>query len=346
MTLIKAAILVEQGQPLIIDDVSFSSLEVGQVLVRIHVSGICGSQLGEIIGVKGPDKYLPHLLGHEACGTVVDIGPGVKHVKKDDLVVMHWRKGAGIESEPPKYLWRGKKLNSGLITTFSNFSVVSENRLTSIPANSSRDIAALFGCAITTGFGVIENNAKLKIGESLLVYGAGGVGLNIIQAAALVSAFPIIAVDLHPQRLELAKQMGASHTINSSTQNVGDELKKILSDSLLDCFIDNTGLPSVIEFGYEHTKKDGRIILVGVPKQGATTSLFTLPMHFGKTIAGSHGGESLPNQDIPRYSQLFENKKIDMMMLVTERYPLEQINLAINRMRSGELAGRCMIDME
>jgi S-(hydroxymethyl)glutathione dehydrogenase/alcohol dehydrogenase len=346
MTLIKAAILVEQGKPLIVDDVSFSPLEVGQVLVKIHVSGICGSQLGEIIGVKGPDKYLPHLLGHEACGTVVDIGPGVKHVKKDDLVVMHWRKGLGIESEPPKYFWRGKKLNSGLITTFSNFSVVSENRLTCVPPHSNRDLAALFGCAITTGFGVIENNAKLKIGESLLVYGAGGVGLNIIQASALLSAFPIIAVDLHQKRLELAMQMGASHAINSSTQNVGDELKKILSNDLLDCFIDNTGLPSVIEFGYECTKKDGRVILVGVPKDGALTSLFTLPMHFGKTILGSHGGESLPNQDIPRYSQLFVNKQIDMMMLVTERYPLEQINLAISRMRSGELAGRCMIDME
>ncbi len=341
-----AAILSQLNQPLIIDEIELiKPLLVGQVLVKVHVSGICGSQLGEISGIKGPDKYLPHLLGHEACGTVVDIGPGVKHVKKDDLVVLHWRKGLGIESELPKYLWRGKILNSGPITTFSNFTVVSENRLTSIPPHSSRDIAALFGCAITTGFGVIENNARLRIGESLLVYGAGGVGLNIIQAAALLSAFPIIAVDLYPKRLELAKRMGASHIINSSTQNIAEELKKILNNNLLDCFIDNTGIPSVIEFGYENIKKDGRIVLVGVPKEGESTSLFTLPMHFGKKIIGSHGGESMPNQDIPRYSNLFSNKQIDMMMLVTERYSLEEINLAISRMRSGELIGRCMIDM-
>jgi Zn-dependent alcohol dehydrogenase len=342
----KAAFLVEQSKPLIIDKVSFSPLGIGHVLVQVHVSGICGSQVGEIMGVKGPDKYLPHLLGHEACGTVLEVGPGVKHVKVDDLVVMHWRKGIGIESEPPQYLWRGNKLNSGLVTTFSNYSIVSENRLTPIPHQSSRDLAALFGCAITTGFGVIENNAKLKIGESVLVYGAGGVGLNIIQAAALVSAFPIIAVDQYETRLELAKHMGASHIINSSLQNVDHELKKILRNELLDCFIDNTGLPAIIEFGYEHSKKEGRVVLVGVPRAGASSSLFTLPLHFGKTIIGSHGGESSPNQDIPRYSQLFSNKKIDMTALVTERYTLEQINLAISRMRSGELAGRCMIDME
>ena len=127
----QAAILVEQNQPLVIDEVQLpKSLEYGQVLVKIYYSGICGSQIGEIKGVKGPDAWLPHLLGHEASGIVVEIGEGVSTVQADDVVVLHWRKGEGIESSPPKYQWQGKQLNAGFITTFNEYAVVSENRLT------------------------------------------------------------------------------------------------------------------------------------------------------------------------------------------------------------------------
>src|SRR5262249_47498573 len=148
-------------------------------------------------------------------GTVVDIGPGVRQVKPGDCVVLHWRKGPGIEAETPKFKWGGTQVNAGWITTFNEYAIVSENRVTPIPGDSDLEVAALFGCAVTTGFGVVENNAKLRIGESIVVYGAGGIGLNIVQAAALVSAYPIIAVDLHDNRLALARQMGATHIINS-----------------------------------------------------------------------------------------------------------------------------------
>ncbi len=212
----KAAILVEQRQPLVVAEIELpQTLEVGQVLVKIHYSGICGSQLGEMDGAKGEDKFLPHLLGHEGSGSVVATGPGVRQVKAGDKVVLHWRKGPGIEAVPPKYRWDGKTVNAGWVTTFNEYAIVAENRITPIPADSDMEVAALFGCAVTTGFGVVVNNAKLKIGESVVVFGAGGVGLNIVQAAAMVSAYPVIAVDLHDNRLELAKQMGATHLINS-----------------------------------------------------------------------------------------------------------------------------------
>lgn len=205
----QAAILTELKKPLAIGEVCLpETLDVGQVLVRIHYSGICGSQLGEIDGAKGEDKFLPHLLGHEGSGAVVDIGPGVKHVKPGDKVVLHWRKGLGIESPVPSYRWNGEKLNAGWITTFNEFAVVSENRVTRIPPDSDMRVAALFGCAVTTGFGVVLNNANLKIGESVVVFGAGGVGLNIVQAAAMVSAYPIVAVDRFENRLELAVVSG------------------------------------------------------------------------------------------------------------------------------------------
>jgi len=182
-TEMKAAILVEQKKPLIIDTIKLPEhLEVGQVLVQVKYSGICGSQLGEIDGAKGEDKFLPHLLGHEGSGIVLAVGDGVKTVKQGDHVVLHWMKGKGIECTPPKYTWNDKQVNAGWVTSFNEMAVVSENRLTKIPDNWDMAIAALFGCAITTGFGVIENDTQIKIGESLLVIGAGGIGLNIIQA--------------------------------------------------------------------------------------------------------------------------------------------------------------------
>jgi len=341
----KAAILVEQKKPLIVDEISLPKiLEIGQVLVKVHFSGICGSQLGEIDGAKGPDAYLPHLLGHEASGTVLAIGPGVKHVKEGDVVVLHWRKGLGIEGEPPKYLWQNKPLNAGWIATFNEYAIVAENRLTPIN-NNDLEVAALFGCAVTTGFGVVKNNAKLSIGDSVVIFGAGGVGLNIVQAAALVSAYPIIAVDLYDGRLELAKKMGATHIINSSKVNAEEEIKAILGSKPLDCFIDNTGNPKIIELGYAITHAQGKVILVGVPRKGNSISIYSLPLHFGKLISGSHGGETIPQDDIPRYYHLYDQGKIHLKELITEKYSLEDINIAIERMRSGAASGRCLIQM-
>ena len=179
----KAAILVAQSEPLVVDTIELpASLESGQVLVELYCSGVCGSQLGEIDGVKGPDKFLPHLLGHEGFAKVLEIGPGVSHVKAGDSVVLHWRPGAGIQSQP-RYRWRDKTLNAGWVTTFNQHAVVSENRCTRIPSDNRCSSFVWLRCDYR--FGVIENNAKLKMGESVVVFGAGGIGLNIVQAASL-----------------------------------------------------------------------------------------------------------------------------------------------------------------
>jgi S-(hydroxymethyl)glutathione dehydrogenase / alcohol dehydrogenase len=340
----KAAILVELGKPLVLAEVALpAALEAGQVLVKVHYSGICGSQLGEIDGAKGEDRFLPHLLGHEGSGTVLETGAGVRHVKPGDKVVLHWRKGRGIESATPLYRWKGGKVNAGWITTFNEYAVVSENRLTPIPADSDLEVAALFGCAVTTGFGVVQNNARVRIGESVVVYGAGGVGLNIVQAAALVSAHPIIAVDLHDNRLELAKRMGATHALNAGREDAPARIRELVGAGGVDVFIDNTGLPQVIQAGYDLTGPAGRLILVGVPRKGNDISIHSLPLHFGKVLSGSHGGESVPEEDIPRYHALFRTGRIKLRELLTDRYPLDRINEAIAGMRSGEVAGRCLI---
>ena len=343
----RAAILTQLRQPLVVGDVQLpDSLEAGQVLVKIHFSGICGSQLGEIDGAKGEDKYLPHLLGHEGSGTVVEAGPGVRHVKVGDTVVLHWRKGAGIESVPPAYSWNGATVNAGWVTTFNEWAVVAENRVTRIPADSDLRIAALFGCAVTTGFGVVTANAKVKIGDSVVVFGAGGIGLNIVQAAALSGAYPVIAVDRFANRLELASQLGATHTIDATEQDAEAAIREIVGPQGVDCFIDNTGAPQIIELGYKLSKPQGRVTLVGVPRAGNNVSLFSLPLHFGKVVAGSHGGEATPHEDIPRYMNLVRAGRIDLSKLITAVYPLAQVNQAIEDMRSGATAGRTLIEMD
>lgn len=338
-----AAVLVELRKPLEIVELDMpSALEAGQVLVKVHYSGICGSQLGEIDGAKGEDKFLPHLLGHEGSGTVLEIGAGVRYVKPGDKVVLHWRKGLGIDSATPSFQWAGRKVNSGWVTTFNEYAIVSENRVTPIPADSDLEVAALFGCAVTTGFGVVTNNAKVKIGESVVVFGAGGVGLNIVQASALVSAYPLIAVDLHDSKLELAKAMGATHLISAKTTDARQAIRDICPGGV-DVFIDNTGQPPIIEMGYDLAKPQGRVTLVGVPKKGNNISIYSLPLHFGRQISGSHGGEAIPQEDIPRYHELYRSGRLRLKELLTNRYPLTEINEAIAAMRSGGASGRCLI---
>src|SRR5712691_12015363 len=273
----KAAILTALRKPLVVAEIGLpDALDVGQVLVKIHYSGVCGSQLGEIDGVKGEDKYLPHLLGHEGSGTVLAIGPGVRHVGPGDKVVLHWRKGLGIESPTPAYTWNGSKVNAGWLTTFNEYSVVSENRLTRIPPDSDMEVAALFGCAVTTGFGVVQNNAKLRIGESVVVFGAGGVGLNIVQAAALVSAYPIIAVDLYDNRLELARSMGATHFLNASRGDTPAQIRELVGPAGLDGLIDHRCEPEIAGMCYGHTDRIARVSLVGLARWVSDNSIRSL----------------------------------------------------------------------
>ena len=340
-----AAILVEQKRPLVIEEIDVPSPKLGQVLVRVLCSGICGSQVGEINGVKGPDRFLPHLLGHEGAGEVVECGEGVRTVKAGDRVVLHWRKGAGLESVTPVYESRIGKINAGWVTTFNEYAIVSENRVTAVPADFDLETAALLGCAVTTGFGVVNNNAQLAIGQSIAVFGAGGIGLNIVQGAALAGANPIIAVDIFDNRLALAQSLGATHAINSATADPADAILRIVGSEGVDVAVDNTGNAAVIELACRLTGPRGRTVLVGVPPQDSVAAISTLPLHFEKKLVGSHGGECRPDIDIPRYVRLVRDKRLTFAHLVGKRYSLHEINTAIDDMRTGRLAGRAIVHM-
>jgi S-(hydroxymethyl)glutathione dehydrogenase/alcohol dehydrogenase len=340
----KAAILVESRRPLEIDEIGLpDSLEYLQVLVKVRTSSICGAQINEIDAVKGPDKFLPHLLGHEALATVIDTGPGVTACKRDDTVVMHWRPGKGMQSPTPAYSWRGRKVNAGWVTTFNEYAVVSENRVTPVPATIDKRTAPLLGCAVTTALGVVNNDAEVAIGEAVAVIGVGGVGLNIVQFAALVGAHPVIAIDRLDNKLAMAQRFGATHVINSEREaDVAAVIRAIVGPDGVDKVIETTGVKGLIELGYDVAAKKGRCILVGVPRD--KVEIYTLPLHFEKVLKGSEGGHCQPARDIPRLVRLAEAGKINYDGIVTDEFPLERINDALDLMRSGK-SGRILLNV-
>ena len=339
----KAAILVESKKPLKIADIDFpKKLEFGQVLVKIFYSGVCGSQINEIDAAKEPDKFLPHLLGHEGSGVVEEIGEGVTTVKVGDHVVLHWRKSAGIESVVPKYKWNGKKLNAGRITTFNEKAIVSENRVTTIPPDFDMKKAPLFGCAVTTGFGIVNNDAKVKIGQSVLIFGVGGIGLNVAQASSMVSAYPIVGIDVHKHKIDMGKKFGWTHGLTTNSKKLNKEIYSIVGEKGADITVDTTGNAKVIEQAYELTAPDGKTILAGVPKNKIT--IYSLPLHFKKILTGSHGGDSIPDIEIPRYIRLINKKKMTLDNMITDEFKFSEINDAIDLLRSGK-AGRIVIKM-
>ena len=340
----KAAILAQSRQPLVVDEIALpDALGIGQVLVKMLYSTICGAQLNEIAAAKGPDEFLPHLLGHEASARVLETGPGVTTVKEGDTVVLHWRPSQGIQCQPPAYKWRGAKLNAGWVTTFNEYAVVSENRITMIGADYDLRNAPLLGCAVTTAAGVINNDAKVKIGESVVVFGIGGVGLNVVQFAQLAGAYPIVAIDLVDAKLAMAKERGATHCINSATtSDIEGEIREIVGQQGPDKVIETTGVKSVIELAYNLTHADGTCVLVGVPNEKVT--IYTLPIHFNKVLTGSHGGDAVPQVDIPRLIRLNRAGRLSFDGIITHEFTLDRINDALDLVRSGA-AGRVVLNI-
>lgn len=337
----KAAVLTKLNSPLVIADVEPTDLSYGQVYVRVLASGICGAQLQEISGDKGNEKFLPHLLGHEGCGVVEYTGGGVKTVKPGDKVVMHWRVGEGIESNFPKYHYDGKIISSGKITTFSEYSIVSENRLTKVPTEAPVELCALLGCGLSTALGTIEHEAKVKFGESVLVIGVGGLGVNLITAAKLACAYPVIAVDICESKRELALASGADIFFHVSQKPWEQGVEKV------DVVIDTSGNAVAIEHGIEFLAPSGRFIMVGQPKPFECVKINHARNMFlgeGKTIKATQGGGFRPHLDVPRYIKLHQSGKLKLDAVISDRIPLADINRGLDLVRQGK-ASRVMIEM-
>ena len=341
-----AAVLFEINQPLRILDLEVPKLKQGQVLVDVAYSGICGSQLNEIHGLKGEDKFLPHTLGHEGSGIVLEVGKDVRKVKPGDHVVLTWIKGLGADVPSTIYHSIESPVNSGAIGTFMKKTVISENRLVPIPKEVPLIEAALLGCAIPTGAGIILNNAKINIGESVAVLGVGGIGLSAVMAASAVGAEKIIAVDVVDQKLDLAEQIGATHKINSTSKNPLNEILEITHGKGVDYAIESAGRKDTMEMALKSVRNGGgRCIIAGNLPSGAKISIDPMDLIKGKNILGSWGGETKPDEDIPKYVDLFYESKLKLNKLITHVYKLEEINKAIDKLESSK-TGRVMIDMQ
>jgi S-(hydroxymethyl)glutathione dehydrogenase/alcohol dehydrogenase len=342
----KAAVLVKQNAPLEVYEVEIPRLDYGQVLVKVEHSGVCGKQIDEITGRQGEDRFIPHLLGHEGGGEVMEVGPGVTKVKPGDHVVMHWVKSTGVDSPPPRFAYKGQTLSAGWVTTFSNYTIASENRLTPVGRDVPSDVRALLGCAVTTGLGIVFHNAKLTPGQSIAVFGVGGVGLNVVQGADLVNAHPIVAIDTNADKLEYARKFGATHTINVEQVNVAEALKDLSGGRGFDAVVDTTGRNKVREVAYDATHpKTGVTVLCGVPFSADRLAIDSFPLHMGRRLIGSHGGDTVPEVDIPRYVELFRRGKLKLSELITNRFGLADINKAVELMIAGQACGRCVIEM-
>jgi S-(hydroxymethyl)glutathione dehydrogenase/alcohol dehydrogenase len=325
-----AAVLVETCQPLVLAELELPSLKAGQILVEIAYSSACHTQLLEMNGHRGKDPYLPHCLGHEAAGTVVEIGQGVHKVKVGDAIVLSWMKGSGADVSGSVYRWGDRNVNSGAVTTFSRYSVVSENRVTRIGDGISSRDAALVGCTLATGLGSVLNTARAKPGDSVAVFGCGGVGLCAVGGAAVAGCAPIIAIDMNERKLGQARQMGATHTILIGT---GEEIP-----SGLDFAIEATGRPDVMLQALACVRNQGgTAVIVGNARYGEVLHLDPTQLNLGKRLLGTWGGDNKPDADFQRYAKLLASGKINLQPIISRTYAFEDINAALNDLATGKI---------
>lgn len=335
----KAAVLHNLNVPLtLFKDIELPILNRGQVLVKLAYSGVCHSQLMETRGKRGEDAYLPHLLGHEGSGIVVEVGSDVTKVQSGDTVVLGWIKGSGIDAGGVQYKYLGGILNGGGVTTFNDYAIVSENRCVKVPDGVPMDIAALFGCAVLTGAGIIKNTVCPTKGSSIAIFGLGGIGLSALMGLVLFECEMVIAVDVSEERLDLAKEFGATHTINATNYDPVQAIRSLTGGKGTDYTVEAAGLSDTIEKAFNSVRRGGGLcVFASHPTHGSRISLDPFEMICGKQIVGSWGGNSDPDRDIPIYAEYYLKGKLPLGKLITNRYTLEEINQALDDLEKNKV---------
>jgi S-(hydroxymethyl)glutathione dehydrogenase/alcohol dehydrogenase len=331
----QGAVLVETGRPLELADLDLPAPRPGQVLVEVAYSGVCHTQLLETRGYRGADAYLPHCLGHEGSGHVLETGPRVTKVMRGDAVVLTWMKSSGMEVPGTTLQWAGKAVNAGAVTTFSRHTLVAENRLVKLPDGVPLKTAALIGCAVATGVGSVINTARPRPGESMVVFGCGGVGLCAVAGAQLAGCAPIIAVDTRASRLEAAHAMGADHLIEAGS---GDVIEKILAicPGGTDYAVEATGQPSVMSDALKVVRaRGGTAVVAGNARHGLVLEIDPRQLNQGKRLLGTWGGDNSPDVDFERYFEMVSSGRLTLDPLLVAEYPLEAINQALDDLESG-----------
>jgi S-(hydroxymethyl)glutathione dehydrogenase/alcohol dehydrogenase len=343
----KAAVLYAPNQPLRLErDIEVPEPGPGQVLVKVAYSGVCQSQLMEARGRRGEDRFLPHLLGHEGSGVVLATGDGVDKVARGQKVVLGWIKGRGADIPATRYRHGGSFINAGAVTTFNEYAVVSENRCVALPEGVPMDIAVLFGCALLTGAGMVTHEIKPPTGSSIAVFGLGGVGMSALIACRLHHPEQLIAIDVAPDKRRLATELGATATIDSSSCDPVDEVRRLTNGQGADFSIEATGLARTIELAFAAVRRGGGLcVFASHPGNGERISLDPYELIAGKRIAGSWGGGCDPDRDVPRFAELYRSGKLALDKLLPRRYALDEINVALDDLEQRR-AGRPLIAID
>jgi S-(hydroxymethyl)glutathione dehydrogenase/alcohol dehydrogenase len=330
--IIKAAVLNKINNDLELKDIFHDGkILKNQVLVKLLYTGICGSQLGEIKGIKGHDRFLPHLLGHEATGKIIKISSNDKEFKVNDKVILHWQKNFGKNSKTPFYYDKNqKKINAGWVTTFNNYAIVSKNRITKLPKKISLKDGVLFGCAITTSYGAIFKDAKVNLNKKnkILITGAGMIGQSIL----------IFLNNRNQNVLVLEKNSKKRKLIKNIYPKVEiiNQIEKKYKNTFNFIF-ETTGKKEVIEKSYDSIKLDGKLILIGVPDSKEKVRINTLGINYGKKIVGSYGGGINPKKDINKIINHCKKEKIELKKLYDKVYEFKNINSIIKKLNSGKI---------
>ena len=339
----RAAVLRHVREPLDIVRVRRPQLHWGQVTVKLHYSGVCKSQVMEVRGLRGDDRWLPHLLGHEGSGVVVDVGPGVTKVAPGDEVIVGWVRGQGIDSKPPVFRTEeGELINAGRCTTFSEYTIVAESRVYLKPPEIDHRWAVLFGCAFLTGPGMVLNEAKPVAGESILINGLGGVGLAALVSCAGLNV-RVIAADPDAEKRRIAKHLGANFVVNPLDRPLSKEVRDNFPEGV-DVAIDSSGTTEGIEAAFAMLRYEGgRLIFASHPPAGEQICIDPHDLIRGRIIRGSWAGGCRPDTHITQIANSILASKVDIDVMIRQLYPLDEVNGALDDLAEGR-ALRPLID--
>ena len=356
----KAAVLYEAGQPFEVCEVDVQSPKAGEVLVEIVAAGVCHTDYSVKTGQLAAP--LPAILGHEGAGVVREVGEGVTTVQPGDHVIALWRLACGdceycdasrpalcaagteirasgrLQDGTSRFSHAGKEIKHFAgVSSFSNFTVIPEGAVLKIPRDLPLELAALMGCAVITGVGAVMNAAKVGPDSLVAVFGAGGVGVNVVQGAAMAGAKMIIAVDRYETRLDQAREFGATHCVSAAGGETVAAIRALTGGRGVDYAFDAAGLAVTLEQAYESLAKCGVAMAVGIPPNNTEIKISASALVYEeRAVKGSLYGSAAPRRDIPQLINLYRNGDLKLDELLTRIYPIEEINEAYAAMESGD----------
>jgi Zn-dependent alcohol dehydrogenase len=372
---VKGAVLREMGlpapyaksQPLKIETLELDGPGPGELRVKVRAAGLCHSDLSVIDGSR--PRVMPMVLGHEAAGEVVELGPDTAGFEVGDQVVFSFvpvcghcipcASGRAALCEPGaaanvagtllsgQRRWHGADradLNHHLgVSAFTEQTVVSARSAVKVDKNLPPEIAALFGCAVMTGVGAVVNTAKVAAGESVAIFGLGGVGLAALLGAVASGAHPVVAVDVLASKLELAKSLGATHSLLATDKDTGAKLRELTGGGA-HYAIETVGSEQVLQQAYAATRRGGTTVTVGLPHP---QKMFSVPavslVAEERTVKGSYMGSAVPSRDLPRFIAMYQAGRLPVDRLLTHTLRLDEVNAAFDRLAKGEAVRQVIV---